>query len=274
MSKQENSSLLSTTNWYHDIEKVLEIQHIDANIRQLAQIKSQHKHTIETMNATQEDLSSRLMSKTEEIDELRGRVKKLEEELHATKENVKNLSKYQETVKKASEYNEIYQKIVAAQKTKQQYETMISELIDKKIAAEDELASLTETITNTINTNNQSAKDLIQHIRSINKEALEHIAKRDELVKKAPEHILDTYNDLSQVRGHTSIVPLEKNDHGITSCGGCHLVIPQHKENLLRKQLDCIRCEHCARVLHLPRSESSIGGTMWIRKKKIKKTTS
>ena len=238
--------------WSDDIQKILPLQTLDATIVCLTQAKERHIASLMSIEHQHNTLCMDLHNQTDILHNIKEKINTLEHELELAVVSIKKLSKYQESVKKASEYNEVYQKILAAQKNKQITEDNISKLIDEKIAVEDTLTNIRSNMESSTKTDLSFIRTLINRIKEINTEAQETKSAREKLIHSIPPYIIDAYNNVYKVRGHKSIVPLEYGSNDITSCGGCHLIVTQHKESLLHKGVECVKCEHCARILYLP----------------------
>jgi uncharacterized protein len=71
--------------------------------------------------------------------------------------------------------------------------------------------------------------------------------ERDAFAKTIPSQIVSQYDAVRGKRGGVAIVPMVNN-----SCAGCHMTLPPHKSNDVRKGKAVVICESCSRIIYLP----------------------
>lgn len=73
------------------------------------------------------------------------------------------------------------------------------------------------------------------------------LKRRDTLVQKIDRRLLGTYKNLKKRYGHGIIVKLKGN-----VCGGCNIKVPVHIMREIRRGMQIMTCESCARILYSP----------------------
>lgn len=249
------------------LRPVLDIQELDIKMIRLMRLKQQRSKELEQIESLKVELNQQLEAKGIEIQNINESVATLEKKVSSLNEKIKSLEAKQSSIKKVDEFNALTQEMTASEKERISLEQQISNLVDKRVAEEEILEKITQSL-KASHANSVELENEIKHsIEKINEEGHALRKERDEIVREADVETLKIYERLLKNKKDRVIVPIENR-----TCSGCHIALTAQHENLVRKGKNLVFCEHCSRIHYWQESEALEGtaaGTKRRRRKAI-----
>ena len=149
-------------------------------------------------------------------------------------------------------------------------EQKLSDLVDKRSIEEEFLEKIKESLSASEESSLLLEKEIRESINFINVEGQKLKIERDRLASSADPEIMRIYERLLRNKKDRVVVPLEHR-----TCSGCHISLTAQHENLVRKELNLIFCEHCSRVHYWPQESepTEAAGTTTKRRRRRTSTT-
>lgn len=174
----------------------------------------------------------------------------------------------QSSIKKADEFNAMTQEMTQAERERVAIEHKVSDLVDKRVAEEDMLSRIKESLKGSEVSSMNLEKDIQSSIKLINEEGTELKKQRDALATKAAPDTLQIYERLLRNKKDRVVVPIENR-----TCSGCHIVLTAQHENLVRKGDNLVFCEHCSRIHYWQESEALEGSVVATKRRRRRAAT-
>ncbi len=250
------------------LKKILEIQELDIQMIRLMRLKKQRQDELKQIESLRNDLHQQYEEKKQEIGSLNEEITLLERKIEETTAKIKKLESQQASVKKVDEFNALTQEMTAAEREKISLEQNVSNLVDRRVAEEEVLEKIQESLTSSEESSGNLQEEIKQSILKINEEGRSLKEKRGLLAQTADAGILKIYERLLKNKKDRVIVPLENR-----TCSGCHITLTPQHENLVRKGENLVFCEHCFRVHFWQESEPLEGTTTKTRRRRRKAVT-
>lgn len=225
------------------LKQLLEIQEKDMKMIRLMRVKKDRINELDQINSLRKELHQQVSDKETEIGELGKTITTLEQKVQEVTAKVKRLESQQNNIKKVDEYNALTQEITASEREKTATEQKLSDLVDKRVAEEEILAKIKESLTNSEASSLALQHEIESSVRIINQEGSTLKSEREALAKAADEELLRIYERLLRNKKDRVIVPIENR-----TCSGCHIVLTAQHENVVRKGDNLVFCEHCSRI--------------------------
>jgi uncharacterized protein len=237
---------LSTANLKAQLAVLLQLQTIDSQIYAINEEKKNLPKEVEALKLAFEDKKVRLAELEKVALELQKVKKDAELELASKEEEAKK-----------------FQGQLYSLKTNKEYNTMLSQIQDKKADAsriEDKILEAMEKIENSrkdIETEKKhlqeeektfnSQKDKVEaHLKEIEVKLTELDAARKRILPEIDKKIFSQYERILVNREGLAIVEVKKN-----TCMGCNMFVPAQVENLIKMYERIITCEVCNRILFI-----------------------
>ncbi len=83
-------------------------------------------------------------------------------------------------------------------------------------------------------------------LKEINEDRKKVYAKRDKILSKINQKILEFYHKVRKWAGNETVVPVKKQ-----ACYGCHMRINDKTFSSVIKSEDIVTCPHCGRILYI-----------------------
>lgn len=236
------------------LKHILEIQELDMKMIRLMRVKKERMKELDQINTLRKELHQQVADKENEIKELGNTIATLEQKIQETTAKIKRLEGQQSSIKKVDEYNALTQEITAAEREKNATEQKVSDLVDKRVAEEEMLTKIKESLANSEASSLALQSEIESSIRLINDEGSTLKEERDVLAKDADPEMLHIYERLLRNKKDRVVVPIENR-----TCSGCHIVLTAQHENVVRKGDNLVFCEHCSRIHYWQESEAAEG---------------
>lgn len=225
------------------LKPILEIQELDIQMIRLMRLKKQRNLELQQIRSLRNDLDEQYREKEAEIASLNEQIAFFEQKIEEFIAKIKKLEQHQATVKKVDEFNTLTQEMTSVEKEKISLEQNVSNLVDKRVAEEEILEKIKESLKSSEANSLKLEEEIQSSIHAINKEGRSLQEKREQLTGQADENILKIYEKLLYNKKDRVIVPLENR-----VCSGCHISLTPQHENLVRKGENLTFCEHCSRI--------------------------
>lgn len=245
------------------LKPLLDIQELDIKMIRLMRVKKQRQGELKQIESLRTELKEQLQLKEEEIKEIETQVNGLEEKIKALTEKYKKLESQQSSVKKVEEFNALTHEMTTVEREKVALETQTSNILDRKVAEEEILEKIKESLSASETNSIELEKEIKSSIDQINTEGQQLKKERDEIVGNADQDSLKIYERLLRNKKDRVIVPIENR-----TCSGCHIALTLQHENLVRKGEAAVFCEHCSRIHFWQESEVVEGTTVQTRRRR------
>lgn len=246
---------------------ILDIQELDMQMIQLMRLKKEREKELENINAVKKKLSKQQATKEHEILHLKTNVRISEGDLQEIQEKIKQLEQHQSSIKKVEEFNALSQEMAQADRERNRQEKILSELYDKLADEEEQLNTIKEKLTSTIQNSVVLEQEIVERLKKLNDEGKILYSQRQSLVGNADPEIFAIYERLLKNKKDRVVVPIENR-----CCSGCHITLTAQDENLVRKAERLVFCEHCSRILYWMQSEELEGTTVAPKRQRRRRT--
>lgn len=236
------------------LKQLLEIQEKDMKMIRLMRVKKDRINELDQISSLRKELHQQVSDKETEIGELGKTIATLEQKVQEVTAKVKRLESQQNNIKKVDEYNALTQEITASEREKTATEQKLSDLVDKRVAEEEILTKIKESLANSEASSLALQHEIESSVRIINQEGSTLKSEREALAKSADEELLRIYERLLRNKKDRVIVPIENR-----TCSGCHIVLTAQHENVVRKGDNLVFCEHCSRIHYWQEIEAAEG---------------
>jgi predicted nucleic acid-binding Zn-ribbon protein len=240
-----------------ELEKLIELQKTDSNIRRL-------KQSIETAEKRRAEIEQEFEQHAFSIREIQNRRDLLQADRadieNKIAENKTYLERANRNLKHAQnqkEYETAMRETDALQKQISTLETSDLERIGEIEAVEKELEERADEI-NSLEGKRQNALDEFDSEVEANKSELDDISKRrEEVFSTLPDRLASVYNRLAQ-RSRDGIAVAEVING---ACSACFMSLRPQMLLEVKKGVEIITCESCSRILYLPVKEPQVEAT-------------
>lgn len=245
------------------LKPLLDVQELDIKMIRLMRVKKQRQEELKQIESLRTELKEQLKLKEEEIKEIETQVNGLEEKIQTLTDKYKKLESQQASVKKVEEFNALTQEMTTVEREKVALETQTSNILDRKVAEEEILEKIKESLAASESNSIELEKEIKSSIDQINTEGQQLKAERDQIVGNVDPDNLKIYERLLRNKKDRVIVPIENR-----TCSGCHIALTLQHENLVRKGESVVFCEHCSRIHYWEESEAVEGVTAQPRRRR------
>jgi hypothetical protein len=246
-----------------DLKEILDIQELDMKMLRLMRVKKERVKELQQIEELRKELHQQTAIKESEIEELGKNIQTLELKIQEIVAKIKKLEAQQANIKKADEFNAMTQEMTQAEKEKIAIEGKVSDLVDKRVAEEEMLSKIKESLKGSEENSLNLEKEIKASIKIINEEGVALKEQRDVLATHANPETLQIYERLLRNKKDRVVVPIESR-----TCSGCHIVLTAQHENLVRKGGNLVFCEHCSRIHYWQESEALEGSAMATKRRR------
>ncbi|MEM8727628.1 MAG: C4-type zinc ribbon domain-containing protein [Chlamydiota bacterium] len=233
------------------LKPLFDIQELDIKMIRLMRVKKRRLGELKQIESLRTELREQLKLKEQEIEEIEVQVKDLEKKIQVLTDKYKKLESQQSGVRKVEEFNALTQEMTTVERGKIALETQTSNILDRKVAEEEVLEKIKESLVVSEANSIELEKEIKSSIDQINSEGQQLKSQRDRIVVKADPDLLKTYERLLRNKKDRVIVPIENR-----TCSGCQIALTLQHENLVRKGESITFCEHCSRIHYREESEA------------------
>lgn len=248
------------------LKLILDIQELDMKMIRLMRVKKERLKELQQIEDLRKELKLQMTAKEQEVEGLGKTIQTYEQKIQEINTKIKRLEGQQGSIKKVEEFTALTQEMTAAERERITLEQRVSDLVDKKVAEEELLEKIRESIGHSEVNSIALEKEIESSIKLINEEGSNLKAQRDELALEADPETLRIYERLLRNKKDRVVVPIENR-----TCSGCHIVLTAQHENVVRKGENLVFCEHCSRIHYWQESEA-LEGTSVATKRRRRRT--
>jgi uncharacterized protein len=234
---------------------ILEIQELDMKMLRLMRVKKERQNEAKQIDFLRKELNVQLNEKKNEVEDFSKQIQLLEQKIQEISNKTKKLESCQGAIKKVEEFNAITQEMTSLEREKIYTEQKISDLVDKKVSEEETLVKIKTSLQESEANSIALEDEILSSIKLINEEGSRLKAERASLSLKADSELLQIYERLLQNKKDRIVVPIENR-----TCNGCHITLTAQHENLVRKGMKLVFCEHCSRIHYWQQEATSVKG--------------
>jgi predicted nucleic acid-binding Zn-ribbon protein len=244
-----------------ELEKLIELQKTDTNIRRLKQlIDSADKRRAEIEQEFEQHASS-IREIQNRRDSLRGDRTEIENKIAENKNYLERANRNLKHAQNQKEYETAMRETDALQKQISALETQDLERMGEIEAVEKELEERAEEINSLEGKREAALKEFDKDVTA-NRGELESITKRrEEVFSTLPDRLASVYNRLAQ-RSRDGIAVAEVVNG---ACSACFMSLRPQMQLEVKRGVDIITCESCSRILFMPvkepQAEATAGST-------------
>ncbi len=236
-----------------ELEKLIDLQKTDTNIRRL-------KQQIETAEQRRADIEQEFEQHAFSIREIQGKRDKLnaeradlEKQIAENKTYLERADRNLKHAQNQKEYETAMRETDALQKQIAAFETQIVEKMTTLEEVEKELEERADEI-NSIDAKRDAAmKEFEKKLNSGKKEFEADTKKREEVFVTLPAQLASVYNRMAQRSRDGIAVAAVING----SCSACFMSLRPQMQVEVRKGDQIITCESCTRILYTPTKEET-----------------
>jgi len=231
-----------------EIQLLLELQHLDMQIRQLekALVELPVRKEIENLEAALEMLRASLSDVNARLARIRKEQKEAEWNLRETIQAIESISGklYGGAVTNPREIEGMQGKLRMLEGSKAQLEDRIIAHMEEVETLESKVESLSREVAETASKLDVLNNACAAKVSEIEAEISDACGRRESLAARISPSILARYEQLTKDKGGLAVVPVKD---GI--CGGCHVVLPTFIVARCRPNDQVVKCESCGRIL-------------------------
>jgi len=232
------------------LEKLVELQNIDDEIRKL---KEEISYLPEKLKEWERVLKQK-SSKLDEIKKEHTKIKLLRREkegaLLEIENQIQKLQKSLTEVKTNKEYNSILTEITNLKNKISQDEEeviIIMEKDDELARKEKEFLSILEEEKKSIEMKKKEEEEKIEKLKGILKTKE---SERDKKTNEIDKAILNLYEKIKKSKKDGIAICRLHQEPGKESCSGCFVFVPTYLVEKVKKKNEIVQCENCSRILY------------------------
>ena len=236
-----------------ELEKLIDLQKMDTNIRRL-------KQKVETAEQRRADIEQEFEQHAFSIreiqnkrDSLQAARADLEKQIAENKTYLERADRNLKHAQNQKEYETAMRETDALQKQIAAFETQVLEKMTGTEEVEKELESRAEEIS-TIDAKRETAlKEFERELSTNQKEFEADTKKREEVFTTLPPQLASVYNRMAQRSRDGIAVAAVVNG----SCSACFMSLRPQMQVEVKRGDQIITCESCTRILYMPRPEET-----------------
>src|SRR6266404_5705735 len=128
------------------LKDILDIQELDMKMIRLMRVKKERQKEIRQIEELRKELHLQLTEKEQEITDLGKTISTFEQKIQEVSAKTKRLESQQTNIKKADEFNALTQEMTNAERERISLEQKVSDFVDKKVAEEELLDRIKESL--------------------------------------------------------------------------------------------------------------------------------
>ena len=172
-------------------------------------------------------------------------VKQREGEIETIRQQIAKLREQQFQIKSNEEFKVLNREIAVLQENIRGLEDREIELMETTEQAQQEERGLKAGLAKAEGTVHGEFQQLDERLKNLDAEVHQLQLDRQGLVVDIPENWLNRYNRVMENRKDVALVVVEK-----TACGGCHMKLPPHVLQDIKRADALITCSFCGRLLY------------------------
>lgn len=230
-----------------ELEKLIELQTTDTNIRKLKESIETAKERRASIEQEFEQHAFSIRELQNKRDEARNIRAELENQIITNKTYIDRANRNLQAAKDQKQYETAMRELDALQKQVSKLETEVLEKMTEIEEVEKILEERAEEV-NSLETNRDSAlKEFDTELAAHRQEFEAETQKRDEIFLTLPPQLASVYNRMAQ-RSRDGIAVAEVVNG---SCSACFMALRPQMQVELKTSTEIMTCESCARILYI-----------------------
>ncbi len=227
------------------MEQLIELQGIDAKLKDLNDLLGDLPSKIDSLNAQEEKIKNTILNKKNRLKEVKLELEKREVDIAQQDGKINKLKDQLFLVTNNKQYDAIMAEIDHFKEQKSNFENDTINLLEEKenlISSIDEISNDLETLSDDLAIRKEKLQSVILDSAD-EKSTLEK--QRQERINNIDINLVSVYNKVMDARDGLAVVHLEGS-----GCGGCGAHIPPQVVTELRANSGIHRCDICGRFLY------------------------
>ena len=227
------------------MEQLIELQGIDAKLKDLNDLLGDLPSKIDSLNAQEEKIKNEILNKKNRLKEVKLELEKREVDIAQQDGKINKLKDQLFLVTNNKQYDAIMAEIDHFKEQKSNFENDTINLLEEKenlISSIDEISNDLETLSDDLAIRKEKLQSVILDSAD-EKSTLEK--QRQERINNIDINLVSVYNKVMDARDGLAVVHLEGS-----GCGGCGAHIPPQVVTELRANSGIHRCDICGRFLY------------------------
>lgn len=240
-----------------ELEKLIDLQKTDTNLRRLKQI-------IETAEQRRAEIEQEFEQHAFSIREIQNRRDKanadrleLEKKIAENKTYLERAERNLKHAQNQKEYETAMREVDALQKQNSAFETQIVEKMTEAEEVEKELAERADEIDTLDSDRDAALKAFDKELAVAEAEYKAETSKREKVFNTLPGNLANVYNRLAQ-RGRDGIAVAEVING---SCSACFMSLRPQMQVEVKRMSGIVTCESCTRILYVVSREAQSEAT-------------
>jgi predicted nucleic acid-binding Zn-ribbon protein len=237
---------LQKINIKEEIQKLIKLQEIDAQLYNFNKEKNEKPKILETLQNEFENKKQILKTYEENSKSLLLKRKEKEGDLAAKEENIKQLQTKLYSLKTNKEYSAMMSEINGVKMNKSLIEEDILKIFEEQDQLEAELKKQQSLIKEEEKKFEEEKQTILNRIKEIEGYLKDLESKRAVAEKQLDSKVLSQYQRIINGKESLALVKVENN-----ACQGCFMNVPPQVINEIKMYDRLIICEMCARILYI-----------------------
>lgn len=237
-------------------EKLLSVYRIDEQIKGLKSRLEAAQHFLDEQERAAEDLSAQLGAVEGQLRQIKASSADAENESAGLAEKIEQIRERMNTANSTKEYQALLNEVNTLKDRKNEIESGAVEMLERSEALTAQREDLNAKLEERTSMKSVAASERDKRAEEIRERLKELEAKRAELAADVPDHVLSTYDELTDRLGDDAVAPMEIQDrkrHEYT-CGACMMTVPMEAMSALLSRGDVTLCVSCGAILYLEES--------------------
>lgn len=238
--------MAETFNLKDQIQTLVKLQHLDAQIYSLAKEKDQLPLEIVRIEKNFEDKKAALLAFEEKSKALALKRKEKELNLSSQEERIKKLNAQLTALKTNKEYQTMLGEIASVKTDASLLEEETLKIMDEQDSLKEEIIKEKAHLTEEEKKFQEEKRKIEVRIKEIESAVTDLTAKRSHSIPLIEKRILSTYERVLKAKEGSALVAVKD-----FSCQGCFMAVTPQVVNEIKMREKLITCESCARILYL-----------------------
>lgn len=230
------------------LKRLLDLQRVDSALDRLRQRQADlpEQRTVDDLTGKLEEVRGAHTSKKADLDAIAHDQSRLEAEVQMIADKISHESNrlYGGDIANPKELANIQAELDGLRRRKNHLEDQDLEIMERREAAEKELAVLSETLGDLERQVSEATGARDAASVEISKDLSANSTEREQILPEIPEELRDLYDDLRAKKNGVAAAALDGK-----VCRGCGVSLSPMALDAIRRSEDVARCENCRRIL-------------------------
>ncbi|MCM8814917.1 MAG: C4-type zinc ribbon domain-containing protein [Candidatus Omnitrophica bacterium] len=232
-----------------ELEKLLELQEIDNNLRDISVLLKELPEQIRKVENQDISLQKELEEFKKTFTHLKIERRQKETELKAIEDQIKNFQTKLYEVKTNKEYQALQVEIRNLKQKSSSLEDEILVHMEKEELLKEKEKDILKRIEEHKKIKIEKQKELEGKINQLEQKRNDLLKKREEHVSDIDKLILELYMRIKKSKKDGIAICRVTKDSSGCICSGCYVYIPGHLVEKVKRKTEAVQCENCGRIL-------------------------